>query len=106
MPEFSGDRHRPRLAGDETELTEPTAPVSLGSLLAVAGFAAFCLAFHLFGIAASLVWLGENLFNVARYMADARAQELPLVGNGDHDWTEIFSRWNVLPLDERIAGFT
>ena len=176
MPEFSGDRHRPRLAGDETELTEPTAPVSLGSLLAVAGFAAFCLAFHLFstdgwvplldsanlvlheaghplvgmlsqratvyggtlfqlafplaaawhfrhagnsagnsvgnsagnpaGLAASLVWLGENLFNVARYMADARAQELPLVGNGDHNWTEIFSRWNILPLDGRIAGFT
>ena len=26
-----------------------------------------------------------------RYMADARAQVLPLVGNGEHDWTEIFS---------------
>jgi hypothetical protein len=58
------------------------------------------------GIAAALVWLGENLFNVARYMADARAQELPLVGNGDHDWTEIFSRWHVLHLDGRIAGIT
>ena len=39
-------------------------------------------------------------------MADARAQELPLVGNGDHDWTEIFSRWHVLHLDGRIAGIT
>ena len=58
------------------------------------------------GIAAALVWLGENLFNVARYMADARVQELPLVGNGDHDWTEIFSRWHVLHLDGRIAGIT
>ena len=58
------------------------------------------------GIAAALVWLGENLFNVARYMADARAQDLPLVGNGDHDWTEIFSRWHVLHLDGRIAGIT
>lgn len=57
------------------------------------------------GIAAALVWLGENLFNVARYMADARAQELPLVG-GDHDWTEIFGRWHVLHLDGRIAGIT
>lgn len=39
-------------------------------------------------------------------MADARVQELPLVGNGDHDWTEIFSRWHVLQHDGRIAGFT
>ena len=58
------------------------------------------------GVAGAVVWLGENLFNVARYMADARAQELPLVGNGDHDWTEIFSRWHVLHLDGRIAGIT
>ena len=58
------------------------------------------------GVAASIVWLGENLFNIARYMADARAQELPLVGNGDHDWAEIFLRWGVLHLDGRIAGVT
>jgi hypothetical protein len=58
------------------------------------------------GIAASLVWLGENLFNIARYMADARTRLLPLVGNGDHDWAEIFSRWGVLHLDSRIAGVT
>lgn len=58
------------------------------------------------GVAASMVWLGENLLNIARYMADARVQELPLVGNGDHDWTEIFSRWGVLHLDGRIAGIT
>lgn len=58
------------------------------------------------GTAAGLVWLGENLLNVARYMADARVQLLPLVGGGDHDWTEIFSRWHVLRWDTRIAGFT
>lgn len=58
------------------------------------------------GVAACVVWLGENLFNIARYMADARAQELPLVGNGDHDWTEIFGRWGVVHLDGRIAGLT
>ena len=58
------------------------------------------------GLAASIVWLGENLFNIARYMADARAQELPLVGNGEHDWAEIFGRWGVLHLDGRIAGVT
>ena len=58
------------------------------------------------GRAAALVWLGENCFNIARYMADARVQELPLVGNGDHDWAEIFGRWGVLQLDGRIAGMT
>jgi len=58
------------------------------------------------GVAASVVWLGENLLNIARYMADARAQLLPLVGGGDHDWTEIFSRWHVLHLDGRTAGVT
>lgn len=58
------------------------------------------------GLAMAVVWLGENLLNVARYMADARAQELPLVGGGEHDWTEIFLRWGVLQKDLKIAGFT
>lgn len=139
-------------------------PASLPSLVAVAAFAAICLAFHAFGeqgwvpildsanlaiheaghplvgilsnrlsvyggtifqlafpvavavhfhrrghaagAAAGMVWLGENLLNVARYMADARRQELPLVGGGDHDWTEIFSRWHLLNFDTRVAGLT
>lgn len=58
------------------------------------------------GMAASIVWLGENLFNIARYMADARTRLLPLAGNGEHDWAEIFSRWGALHLDIRIANVT
>lgn len=58
------------------------------------------------GFVIGLVWLGENLLNIARYMADARAQELPLVGGGEHDWTEIFMRWGVLVKDIKIAGLT
>lgn len=54
----------------------------------------------------ALIWLFENFFNIARYMADARVQTLPLVGSGDHDWAEIFSRWHVLHLDRHIAGLT
>jgi hypothetical protein len=46
-----------------------------------------------------LWWCGENLINVSTYMADARALALPLVGGGEHDWTELFFRWNT--LDER-----
>lgn len=55
-----------------------------------------------------LIWFAENLLNVARYMADARAHQLPLVGglNSDviHDWTYIFSNWGVLPWDTIIAN--
>lgn len=55
--------------------------------------------------ALSGVWFFENFPNIARYMADARAQVLPLVGTGEHDWTKIFSRWGVLSRDTAIAGF-
>jgi hypothetical protein len=54
--------------------------------------------------ALTAVWFSENLWNIARYMADARAQELPLVGGGEHDWTEIFTRWSALNQDTAIAG--
>jgi hypothetical protein len=54
--------------------------------------------------AGSLIWFFENWLNIARYMADARALELPLLGGGDHDWNTIFSRWNVLSYDTQIAG--
>jgi hypothetical protein len=59
---------------------------------------------HLVGESVALVWLGENLFNVARYMGDARAQVLPLVGGGEHDWTEILTRWGLLHADKQLAG--
>ena len=54
--------------------------------------------------AAALIWFFENWLNIAHYMADARALELPLVGGGDHDWNTIFSRWRLLAYDTRIAG--
>ena len=49
-----------------------------------------------------LIWFAENLLNVARYMADARAHVLPLVGGKDpedaHDWTIILTKFNLLPI--------
>ena len=54
--------------------------------------------------AVSMLWLFENFFNIARYMADARARELPLVGGGDHDWTNIFARWGLLNYDIMIGN--
>jgi len=53
--------------------------------------------------AGALLWFFENWLNIACYMADARAQALPLVGGGDHDWNTIFNRWHLLAYDMRIA---
>ncbi|MFZ3183525.1 MAG: hypothetical protein WA173_05225 [Pseudomonas sp.] len=52
-----------------------------------------------------VIWGLQNCFNIARYMADARAQLLPLVGGGEHDWTEILSRWGWLQADTRLAAW-
>ena len=46
----------------------------------------------------------DALANVDGVVADARVQVLPLVGGGDHDWTEILSRWGLLASDVRLAG--
>lgn len=51
----------------------------------------------------------QNFLNIARYMADARAMELPLVsvGGGDveaGDWTLIFESLGVLDNDLQIAA--
>lgn len=43
--------------------------------------------------------------SIARYMADARARELPLVGGGDHDWTNLLFHWNLLHQDTLLAGY-
>lgn len=55
--------------------------------------------------AACAVWFCENLRYTALYMADARAQQLYLVGGGEHDWYNILSRWDALESDTRLAGF-
>ena len=63
------------------------------------------------GFAFCLFMLFENLLYVSTYMADARAQVLPLVsiGNTDeagHDWFNIFSSVGVLQYDIVIARVT
>ncbi len=54
------------------------------------------------------LWLAQNLLNISRYMADARAMELPLVGGLNpeehHDWRLILTRWGLLESDTRLAG--
>ncbi len=52
----------------------------------------------------TLLWLFENFFNIAPYVADARAQVLPLLfEDGEHDWANILSRWGALQYDTTIA---
>jgi hypothetical protein len=53
-----------------------------------------------------LFWVSQSLFNIARYVADARAQILPIVGGeyAIHDWSWMLSRLNLLTHDTDIAG--
>jgi hypothetical protein len=53
------------------------------------------------------IWLGQSLLSVARYVADARAMQLPLAAfseNALHDWNLILQRWGVLQQDLAIAN--
>lgn len=63
---------------------------------------------HTLGFALCVAWGCQSLLNIATYMADARAMQLPLVGGMDpataHDWHEIFSRWGMLHLDTTWAA--
>jgi hypothetical protein len=91
-----------------------------GEFLAVAGGTILQLsvplmlaAFFIFqrqipGTAFCLFFFFEQLLPISTYMADARAQELPLltVGDGDyviHDWAYLFGRLGVLEHDTAIA---
>ncbi len=61
------------------------------------------------GFVFCLVFFFENWLYTATYMADARAQVLPLVTTGDpdfveHDWCVIFSSLGVLNHDTQIAS--
>ncbi len=51
----------------------------------------------------ALWWVGQNCGHIATYAADARAQELPLVGGGEHDWFYLLSATRHLPDDLAIA---
>jgi hypothetical protein len=63
---------------------------------------------QILGTAFCMFFFFEQLLPVATYMADARAQELPLltIGDGDdviHDWAYLFGKLGVLDHDTQIA---
>ncbi|HXO87741.1 MAG TPA: hypothetical protein VN885_03760 [Candidatus Acidoferrales bacterium] len=91
-----------------------------GEFLAVAGGTILQLAvplmlaaFFIFqrqipGTAFCVFFFFEQFLPIATYMADARAQELPLLTVGDsdnviHDWAYLFGKLGVLDHDTQIA---
>ena len=51
-----------------------------------------------------LCWFGQNFFNIASYIKDARSGSLPLVGGGVHDWHFILGRIGLLNMDQWIGN--
>ena len=66
----------------------------------------FLLTGRRFDAAVCAVWFGENLMYTARYMGDARAMVLPMVGGEIHDWNWLLSRWGLLDQCETLARAT
>ena len=74
-------------------------------IVPVAFVAYFAKTRQRYAASVTMAWVGVNLLNVARYIADARAQQLPLLGGEDsiHDWWYLLINWDVLPRDTAIA---
>ena len=62
-----------------------------------------------FGMAVASWWAGESLVDVAPYIADARALQMPLLGGATgaevegHDWEAILGRLGWLHLDHTLG---
>ncbi len=53
---------------------------------------------------ATVWWVGQNCWNISVYIKDARAQELPLLGGGEHDWALLLGQAGWLRWDQAIGG--
>ena len=64
---------------------------------------------QLFGAAICAWWAGQNLVDLAPYIADARALQLPLLGGRTgaevegHDWEYILMRLRIIHLDQTLG---
>jgi hypothetical protein len=64
-----------------------------------------------FGASVALWWFGENFLDIAPYMNDARAGDLPLLGGnfghsspyGFHDWEYLLTEANIIEYDHILA---
>jgi len=66
-----------------------------------------------FGASVALWWFGENFMDIAPYINDARALELPLLGGVTgkdvvdyHDWEYILRKLGLLQLDHTLASLS
>lgn len=67
-----------------------------------------------FGASVCLWWFGENFLDIAPYMADARALDLPLLGGnvghsspyGFHDWEYLLTEIDLIEYDLILAKAT
>jgi hypothetical protein len=55
------------------------------------------------GATIPLWWMAQNCWNISVYVRDARAQELPLAGGGEHDWAILLANWDWLNRDQALA---
>jgi len=66
-----------------------------------------------FGASVAFWWVGENFLDIAPYMNDARAGQLPLLGGnfghsapyGFHDWQYLLTETGLLQYDHILAKF-
>lgn len=80
--------------------------LQLGVPLMLATF--FIFQRQVMGTAFCMFFFFEQFLPISTYMADARAQELPLLTVGDadeviHDWNYLFDKFSVLDHDTQIA---
>jgi len=89
-----------------------------GTLMQLLAPLAFVIAFlvkekNSFGSAVCLWWFGQNFMDISPYVADARAQQLLLLGGvtgkdvpGYHDWNNILGHLGWLEKDQLIASIS
>lgn len=79
-----------------------------GTLLQLLIPAAIAVAFFIkdqkYSASVILFWFGENFLGISKYIQDARAQSLPLVGGEIHDWGYLLGKLNLLEYDA-VIGF-
>jgi hypothetical protein len=91
--------------GNETLMVMGGTILQLFVPLAIAVY--FVFQRQLTGAAFAAFFFFENFLQIGTYMADARAQQLPLVniggGEGIHDWGYLFAKFGVINQDMAIG---
>lgn len=59
------------------------------------------------GAQLSLIWLGQNLFNISLYAGDAFERKLPLLGGKKvyHDWTHLLNQTGLILHAKEVGYF-